>query len=499
MGESSPPGDHDCPWQKEALALRRENAELREKVAGLEGKLVAVMAAMEALERRVLGPKSEKMPPPESEIRRQRQEDAEQRRLAGLRRRRDRAATRDGLRKQTIQHHLSDDEKRCPRCGGTVDRELPGKQTVIYEYVPGYFVKQIHMQEKAACRCGEHIATAPAPPKPFEGGHYGAGFVAHLCVMKCADSIPLHRLAKQYQRLGIPMSRSTITDQFHAAAEKLAPLSRRLLTIVARSDIVQADETSLMMQRPHRRGFVWTFIADDLIAYRFSPDRSGETPGAVLGGTLGTLVVDAYTGYNRVTDVEGRERASCLAHVRRKFFDALGTAPAEARRALDLILDVYRVEHTAKERGIVRTAEHLALRQSKGRAAMDALFAWLDEQKEAHPPKSAIGEAISYARNRGETLTRFLKDARIPVDNNASERALRVVALGRKNFLFVGNPEMGENLAGLYSLVSTCEAHDVDSVAYLRDILIRIDTHPAAQIDDLLPHRWQPPIAVEVP
>jgi transposase len=361
--------DHQCPWREEALALRRENAELRDRVGDLEGKLAAVMVAMEALERRVLGPKSEKMPPVESEIRRQRQEDAEQRRLASLRRRRDRAATRDQLRKQTIQHHLSDGGKRCPRCGSVAGRPMPGKQTVIYEYVPGYFVKQIHVQEKAACRCGEHIATAPPPAKPFESGHYGAGFVAHLIVMKCADSIPLHRLAKQYQRLGIPMSRSTITDQFHAAAKKLSALSQRLLAIVARSDIVQADETSMMMQRPHKRGFVWTFIADDLIAYRFSPDRSGETPRQVLGGTLGTLVVDAYTGCNRVTDVEGRERASCLAHVRRKFFDALGTAPTAARRALDLILDVYRVEHEVKEQAVVRTAEHLALRQTKGRRA----------------------------------------------------------------------------------------------------------------------------------
>src|SRR5262249_30605024 len=286
-------------------------------------------------------------------------------------------------------------------------------------------------------------------------------------------------------------------DQFHAAAEKLLPLSRRLLEIVARSDIVQADETSMMMQRPHRRGFIWTFIADDLIAYRFSPDRSGETPRQVLGGTLGTLVVDAYTGYNRVTDVEGRERASCLAHVRRRFFDALGTAPTEGRRALDLILDVYRVEHEAKERGIVRTTEHLALRQTKGRAAIDAFLAWLEEQKDLHPPKSALGEAISYARNRGQTLTRFLDDARTPVDNNASEGALRVVALGRKNFMFVGDSEKGETLAGLYSLVSTCEAHDVDPIAYLRDVLIRVDTHSAALIDDLLPHRWQPPITIE--
>jgi transposase len=316
--------------------------------------------------------------------------------------------------------------------------------------------------------------------------------------MKCADSIPLHRLAKQYQRLGIPMSRSTITDQFHAAAEKLAPLSMRLIDLIAQSDIVQADETSLLMQRPHQRGFVWTFLADNLIAYRFSPTRSGETPRAVLGGTLGTLVVDAYTGYNRVTDVEGRERASCLAHVRRRFFEALETAPVEARRALDLILDVYRVEHEAKERGIIRTDAHLALRRTRGRDAMNAFLAWLEEQKDRHAPKSAIGQAIAYARNRGETLTRFLDDARIPVDNNASERALRVVALGRKNFLFVGDQEKGANLAGLYSLVATCEAHEIDPVDYLRDVLLRVDAHPAAAIDELLPHRWKPPDRIVV-
>jgi transposase len=377
------------------------------------------------------------------------------------------------------------------------DRRLgDGKETVMFEYVPGYFVRQRHVQEKQACRCGEYIVTADPPRKVVEGGRYGAGFIAHLVVMKCADSIPLHRLAKQYQRLGIPMSRSTLTDLFHAAAEKVAPLSQRLLQRIAQADIVQADETSMMMQRPNRRGFVWTFIAENLIAYRFSPDRSGETPQQVLGGTHGTLVVDAYTGYNRVTDVEGRERSSCLAHARRKFFEAL-PAP-EARRGMELILDVYRVEHEAKAQGIVRTPAHLALRQTKGRQAMETFKAWLEDEKDRHAPKTPLAVAIGYARNRGETLTRFLDDVRIPVDNNASERALRVVALGRKNFLFVGDPETGANLAGLYSLVATCDANDVDPVAYLQDVMLRVDTHPASRIDELLPDRWRPPVTIEV-
>jgi len=195
--------------------------------------------------------------------------------------------------------------------------------------------------------------------------------------------------------------------------------------------------------------------------------------------------VDAYTGYNRVVDVDGRTRSSCLAHVRRKFFEALTSHPEAARRALDLILEIYRVEHDAKLQGIVRTDAHLRLRQTRGREAMNTFLAWLEAEQANYPPKSALGQAISYTRNRGDTLTRFLNDARIPVDNNASERALRIVALGRKNFLFVGNPGTGDNLAGLYSLIATCDLHSVDPIEYLRDVLIRVDTHPASAIDEL--------------
>jgi transposase len=484
------PDEHHCPWREEAERLRGE-------LGDVQGQLAALKASMEALERRVLGPKSEKVPPPEKELRKEESaEDAEARRLAALERRRERAALKEKLRAQTVIHHLEDDQRQCP-CGGVADRPLgDGKPTYLYEYVPGYFVRQCHVQEKAACRCGRFIATADPPARPIEGGHYGAGFIAHIVVTKCADATPLHRLAKQYQRLGIPMSRSTLTDLFHAAAEKLSPLSQRLMQLVAESEIVQADETSLVMQKPFRRGFVWTFLTDEVIAYRFAPDRSGETPLAVLGGTRGTLVVDAYTGYNRVTDVEGRSRSACLAHVRRRFFEALTSRPVEARRALDLILDIYRVEHEAKRRGIVRTPAHLELRQTRGREAMNAFLAWLEEYKDVFPPKSALGQAISYARNRGDTLTRFLDDVRIPLDNNASERALRIVALGRKNFLFVGSPDCGGNLAGLYSLIATCDLHDVDPLEYLRDVLLRVDTHPASRIDEILPHRWTPPVRV---
>jgi transposase len=468
----------------------------RRELDEMAGKLIAATTALEALERRVLGPKSEKMPPPSSELRRsETREDAEARRLAGLERRRERAALKQKLQHQTVIHHVSEEAKSCPKCGGIADALLgEGKRTTLFEYVPGYFVRQEHVQEKRACRCGQYIATAEPPPRALDKSQYGAGFIAHMIVMKCADSIPLHRLAKQYQRLGIPMARSTLTDLFHRAGEKLEPLWKRLLVLIAQSEIVQADETSMKMQRPNQRGFVWTFLADDLIAYRFADNRSGQTPLQVLGGTSGTLVIDGYTGYNRVTDVDGRERAGCLAHVRRKIFDALPTAPDAARRGLELILDVYRVEHEAKVRKIVRTPEHLALRQTRSRLAMERLREWLVDEQPKHVPKSPLGTAVSYALNQWDRLLCFLENVNIPVDNNASESALRVVALGRKNFLFVGDVEAGDHLATLYSLVSTCEAHDIDPVAYLEDVLMRVDTHPASRIDELLPHKWRPPL-----
>ncbi len=478
--------DHDCP--------------LRQTVIDLEEKLAVTCAQLQAMERRFLGPKTERMPSPAKELRRdESEEDIEARRLVGLERRRERAALREKLRQQNVIHHVTADEADCPKCGGVASRPVgEGKETFLHEYVPGYFVRQRHVQEKLACSCGQHIATAPPPPRPIEKGLYGPGFIAHLVVMKCSDSLPLYRLSKQYGRLGIPMARSTLNDLFHAAAQKLEPLYKRLLELIAQSDVVQADETSMKMQRPSKRGFVWAFLAGELVAYRFAAGRSGETALEVLGGTGGTLVVDAYTGYNRVTDVDGRDRAGCIAHVRRKFFEALESHPVEARQALDLILEIYRVEHEARARKIVRSDEHLALRRSRSRPVMDRFRTWVLDQQGRYPPKGAMGQAVRYALNQWNTLLPFLDDARIPVDNNASERALRVVALGRKNFLFVGDEECGANLAGLYSLVATCDSVGADPIEYLKDVLMRVDTHPASQIDDLLPHKWQPPLRVVV-
>jgi transposase len=283
-----------------------------------------------------------------------------------------------------------------------------------------------------------------------------------------------------------------MVNLFHRAGSLLGPLAERVLAIIAASDVVLADETPIRVQKRKKKAYLWTFLSGDLVAYRYSPSRSGQTPSEVLGGTRGTLVVDGYTGYNAVTKVDGRTRAGCLAHVRRRFFNSLDTAP-EAQTALDHILDVYRVERAAREQGIAGTDQHLALRQEQSRAIMDELGTWIAEQSNLHPPKSPLGEALAYARNNWAELTRFLDDVRVPPDNNASERALRIVALGRKNFLWVGHDEAGQNTATLYTLTACCEAVGVNPLDYLADVLLRVQSHPARQIDDLLPHRWAAP------
>jgi transposase len=408
---------------------------------------------------------------------------------------------RQGLPTRRIEHKVPEERKLCPKCGGCEFTPLgEGKLTELYELVTARVERQLHVQEKLRCRCGETILTADTPPKVFDKTRFGPTFMAQVVVSKCADSIPLYRQAKAFRRTGVPVDDSTLGDLFHRTAEAVAPLYRRLLELVTENEIVLADETTMrvLAKKKTRTSWIWDFIARDeagkvLIAYVYSKTRSGETPERVLADTVGKLVVDGYSGYNKVTLPGGRERAGCLAHLRRKFFEALSTAPAGAQQGMDFILDVYRVDRAAQDAEILGTTEHLAMRQARSRPVMEAFRAWLEAEQPKHLPNGPMGDAIRYALNQWEALTLFLTDARLPLDNNLSERSLRVCALGRKNFLFVGTDGAGENLAGLYSLIATCEVNGVNPVEYLADVVLRVQTHPASRIDELLPHNWTPP------
>ena len=473
-------------------------AEQSATLAKLSEQFASVQATVEKLQRHVFGKRSEKMPPVAEAIRDPARAEAD--RLAALQTRRENAEKKRQLVTRKIEHKVRDDQKVCPSCGGHDFTPLgAGAMTELYELVPAMVERQLHIQEKLRCKCGEGIVTADPPERVYDKARFGPTFMAQVVVSKCADSLPLHRQAKAYRRVGVQVNDSTLGDLFHRTAELTKPLSDRLLHLVAAKEIVLADETTHRVQEKGktRTAWLWSFIARDeaekeIIAYVFSRSRSGETPVRVLADTIGKLLVDGYSGYNKVTLPGGRERAGCLAHLRRKFFDAQSAAPDAARRAMDFILEVYRIERAALDADLLGTPEHLAMRQTRSRAVMDEFKAWLDAERPRHPPRGPMGEAISYALGQWNALTLFLTDAHLPIDNNASERALRVAALGRKNFLFVGHDEAGENLAGLYSLIATCEANDVNPVAYLADVLLRVQTHPAARIDELLPHNWTP-------
>ncbi|WP_242355223.1 IS66 family transposase [Anaeromyxobacter sp. SG64] len=505
-------GDHDCEWreQAESLAIQLDAAQKTiaaqaqtiqaqsESLSTLSEQFASVKDTVEKLQRHVFGKRSEKITPLATAIRDPARAEAD--RIAALQTRRENAEKKRQLVTRKIEHKVREDQKVCPKCGGHEFSKLgDGAMSELFELVPAIVERQLHIQEKLRCKCGETVITADGPTKVFDKARVGPTFMAQVAVSKCADALPLHRQAKAYRRVGVQVNDSTLGDYFHRTAEITKPISDRLLDVIAEKEIVLADETSHRVQAKGktRRSWLWSFIAKDedereMIAYVFSPSRSSETPDRVLEGTAGKLVADAYKGYDRVTLPGRRVRAGCLAHVRRKFFDGQSVAPDAAIQAMVFILEVYRIERAALDADLLGTPEHLEMRQTESRAVMENFKAWLDAERPRHPPKGPMGEAISYAVGQWDALTLFLTDPHLPIDNNASERALRVAALGRKNFLFVGTNEAGENRAGLYSLIATCEANGVNPVDYLADVLIRVQTHPASRIDELLPYRWKP-------
>ena len=486
-----PSVEHEC-------ALTAIVTEQASRITALEQEL-ALMKKLAFSRKSEKSKKSGKMPSVASTL--PKDPLSEEERIANRQATRDAKAAerREKMATVVVEHTVLDSDKQCTSCGG--DKFAPlgaGKVTTVIEWIPGRLVQYEHVQEVLRCTCGSCVLTAAGAPKVIEGGRYGASFLAHLVVEKCVDHTPFYRIEKEFKRQDLSLSRSTMNALFHRTASMLKPVSDALLKNICARPIVQADETRLRMQNggdgKAKDGYIWTFVAkanDGGIdtAYVFADNRSSKTPLAMLGNTQGVLVADAYSGYNAVSGDDGRERAGCYAHVRRKFFDALDTAPS-AQQPIDLILELYIIEHEAKQRDIVGTPEHLAIRTQQSSLVRDKLKAWLDANLDLHPPKSAIAKAIGYALNTWDCLGVFLKDPDIPLDNNPSERALRRVALGRKNFLFVGDLEAGKNIAGLYSIVATCELRNINPYEYLCDVLMRVNDHPASKIDELLPGNW---------
>jgi transposase len=492
---------------QELEQTQSELAVLRAEKQVVDAKLASAMTQIAEYEKRLFGRSTERVVPVDRELR---QSDADVADAAdaesnpapkddaqGAAKTKRNSKTRrpddaPGLRNETVEHPVSEATRRCPHCGGMAEPIGTGKFTTEWDYIPGYFVRRRHIQEVVACRCGQHIARAEAPLRVFDRTQFGPGLIAYLIVSKCGDAMPIYRAEKHFARLGVPIARSTLSDLVHRAAEVLEPLHRALLARIVADAHCQADETSFRLQnRPDKRGFVWTFLTGTRIAYVFSGDRSGQTPAHVLGGTSGTLVVDGYTGYNNVTDVDGRTRCGCWSHARRYLFRALEHAP-QARDALDMILELFRVERDAMDGGVFGTDEHLRMRRTRSQPVLDRIQAWIAEQRPQHLPEGPMGAALRYITNQWNPLTVFMSDPKIPIHNNASESALRIIALARKNTLFFGHEQAARNYSVLYSLVQTAERNGINALDYLQDVLVRVQTHPVSRIEQLLPDRWKP-------
>ena len=388
----------------------------------------------------------------------------------------------------------------CSACGGRL-RLIGQDVSEQLEYVPSRFKVIRHVRPKLACVACEAIFQAPAPSRPIARGIAGPGLLANVLVSKYCDHIPLHRLSRIYGRDGVVIDRSTMAGWVAQSEKLFDPLVAALGRYTLAGEKVHADDTPVAVLDPGRgrtkTGRLWVYVRDDRPAastqapaawYRYSPNRKGEHPQAHLANYSGILQADAYGGYGKIYQGGRIVEASCWAHARRPFWDlheSQGFVPGSiAEQALQRIAALYAIE--AQIRGQPPDVRR-QVRQARAGPLLEDLRAWLTSTLGKVSRKSELAKAIGYSLGRWRSLTRYRDDGRIELDNNAAERALRGVALGRNNYLFMGSDAGGERAAAIYSLVETAKLNGLDPQAYLREVLARIADHPINRIDELLP------------
>ena len=390
----------------------------------------------------------------------------------------------------------------CPNCGGAL-RRIGDDITETLDYVPGRFKVIRHIREKLSCRSCDNIVAAPAPDHAIARGRAGAGLLAHIVVSKYDDHLPLYRQAEIFARQGINLETSTLSGWVGATSAALAPLIDALAADVMASDTLHVDDTPVPVLAPGtgktKTGRLWTYVRDErpfagtrppAALFFYSPDRKGEHPQAHLKEFRGTIHADGYAGFNELFASDRIFEAACWAHVRRKFFDVYtANGSPIAKEALERIGRLYQVEKEING----RVPDHRRReRQKRSKPIAAALAAWADEIRRNLSRKSELAAAFRYMRARWTALMRCFDDGRLALDNNPAERALRSIAIGRKNYLFAGSDAGGRRAAAMYSLIESAKLNGVNPQHYLADVLTRIADHPARRIDELLPSNWQP-------
>src|SRR2546425_5351014 len=397
-------------------------------------------------------------------------------------------------------------QEACPDCGGEL-KHLGEDVSEMLEYVVEHFKVIQQIRPKLACACCDKIVQAEAASRPIARGMAGPGLLAHVLVSKYCDHLPLYRQSEIYAREGVELDRSTMAEWVGGCSRLLEPLVEALRRHVMNAEKLHVDDTPVPVLAPGngktKTGRLWTYVRDDrpwgdqtppAVWFAYTPDRKGEHPERHLREFCGTLQADAYAGFNQLYENGRIQEAACWAHVRRKFYDLQQAhASPVASEALERIGMLYAIEKEIRDRP---PEERREVRQARSKPLLASLRQWFETTLLKLSRKSDTTVAIRYALSRWNALLRYSDDGRLEIDNNAAERALRAVALGRKNYLFAGSDSGGERAAAIYSLIGTAKLNGLDPEAYLREVLTRIADHPISRISELLP--WNIISAVEV-
>jgi transposase len=416
---------------------------------------------------------------------------AEPSKTAGTRRRN----TFDHLPHTRIEHDLPEEEKTCSCCGGA-KRRIGEDTSRELEFTPAQLEVKVHVLPKYACpKCRDGVASPPVPAKPIPGGIAGPGLISYVLVSKFADHLPLYRLEDILTRHGVCLARSTLCDWVRNAADLLKPLAELQRTLVLQSPVIWTDDTHVLALGAGKHGSTrarfWVYIGgaeNPYSVYDFTMSRERDGPVSFLSDYRGYLQADAYGGYDGIfLDSDGKIlEVACWAHARRKFYDARSNAPREANHVLELIRQLYDVEDRARD---LAPEERQAMRARESVPILDRIEMYLDELRLRALPKSALGKAVTYARNQRAALRQYVNDGRLTIDNNVSERTLRLQAIGRKNWEFLGSEEAGPRAAVLFTILAGAKRHRLEPWSYLRDVLLRLSVGDA-DLETLLPDRW---------
>jgi transposase len=402
---------------------------------------------------------------------------------------------------------VGEQERVCATCGAT--KECIGHETSeVLEFVAAHFKVIEEKREKLACiACPEEGVTTAPSEKVMDRGRPGPGLLANILVQKFQDAMPLYRQAQAYERYGVSLAPSTLGDWSTFALDVLAPVAARIFAQVVQCPIVQLDDTGLrVLDRDHpngvKRGHVWAFVGDGLVAFRYAPDWKAERPAALLHDFTGYLQGDGYAGYEAMLrDGENgaepvvplERRLGCGMHIRSKFEKAAKAGDARAAIALFYFKEIYRVEAACKQEQLT-PEERKSRREAESLPFVEKLYRWISEIHPQVVPKSPMYKATYYALGQEALWRRCFTDGRFEIDNGEVERQLRRVALGRKNYLFAGSDKGAERLAVGYTCFGSCHRHGVNPLAWARDVIEKLQGGwLMSRLDELLPGQWVNP------